>query len=196
MDENTLKQLWLDSDKEQKVEIDAQKLLESISKKISNMERLIKRRNRLEIFLAISMMPLFGWWLVVVPLLLVKIGAAIILLSCVLVIFRLTYAGKINIKVDTTSEIKLHLLVSLQRTRQEIRLHNTVLWWYLLPFFIGIICFFYAYLVTLLSKGIYTIIVAALYSYIYYLNKKVVKRKLKPLEDNLLKALDELSIQE
>jgi hypothetical protein len=141
------------------------------------------------------MMPLFGWWLVAVPLILVKIGAGILLLSCVLVVIRLSYARKINVNEDTSSAIKYHLTVSLERVRSEIKLHDTVLWWYLLPFFIGIICFFFAYLVTFLSISIYSILVAALYAYIYYLNKKVVKRNLRPLEANILRALTELSIE-
>jgi hypothetical protein len=34
--------------------------------------------------------------------------------------------------------------------------------------------------------------VAVLYGYIYYLNKRAVRKHLKPLEDSLKKALDEL----
>ncbi|MEP7110950.1 MAG: hypothetical protein ABI760_23345 [Ferruginibacter sp.] len=127
------------------------------------------------------------------PQLLAKIGAGIIIINCVLVIFKLIRAGKVNVQEDISSEIKYHLVVSLKRVRQQITLSETVLWWYLLPFFIGVMCFFYAFPLTLLSKVVYTVLVAVLYSFIYYLNKRVVKKQLKPLEEKLKKALDDLT---
>lgn len=196
MDDNTLKQLWLDSGNEQKVEINNEKLITSINQKISNIEKLVKRRNRREITISVLMIPLFGWWLLGVPQALAKIGAAIIFLSCLLVIFRLSYTRKISVGENTASAIKFHLIESLERVKSEIKLHDSILWWYLLPFFIGVICFYYAYPVTLLNKAIYTALVAALYTYIYFMNKKVVKKKLKPLEDSIIKALNELSVEE
>jgi hypothetical protein len=35
-----------------------------------------------------------------------------------------------------------------------------------------------------------------LYGYIYYLNKRALKKHLKPLENNIIKAIDELSSEE
>src|SRR5665647_3632876 len=105
MDENTLKQLWLNSNTEQKVEINIDLLIESITQKILKMKKQIKSRDAREIFLSICMILLFGWWLIVVPLLLAKIGAAIIIAGCILVIFRLSNASKINLKEDKCSEI-------------------------------------------------------------------------------------------
>jgi hypothetical protein len=196
MDENKLKQLWLNSNKEQRIEINSEKLLETINQKILNMDKLIKRRDRLEIFLAVCMIPLFGWWLIAVPQILIKIGSGIITAACLLVIFKLVSARRVNIKEEIASATKYHLMVSLQRVRNQIKLLNTVLWWYFLPFFIGVICFFYSYSLTVISKAVYTIIVAALYGYIYYLNKRALKKHLKPLEDNIKKALDELSSED
>lgn len=193
MDDNTLKQLWLELCQTQKLEINTERLIESISQKVSNLEKMIRRRDQLEIFIAVLMMPIFGWWLITVPQVLAKIGAAIILTNCGLVIFRLIHARRINVKEDAASAIKYNLMVALQRVQKQIGLLNTVLWWYLMPFFIGIICFYYASVISVLSRVVYTIIVAALYGYIYYINKKVVKKKLKPMQDAIKKALSELS---
>jgi hypothetical protein len=193
MDENSLKQLWLDPSHQQKVEINAEKLIGSINQKVFYMKKKIKRRDKREIILGLIMIPLFGWWLLALPQPLAKIGAGIIILNIILVIFRLIRAGKVDVKDDTASAIKYNLMVSLKRVRQQITLSDTVLWWYLLPFFIGVICFFYAFPLPLSGKAFYTILVAVLYGYIYYLNKRAVKKHLRPLEDDLQKALDELS---
>ena len=193
MDENSLKQLWLNTSTEQRVEINIDLLIESITQKILKMKKQIKSRDAREIFLSICMILLFGWLLIVVPMLLAKIGAAIIIAGCILVIFRLINASKINLKDDKFSEIKLNLMVSLQRVRKQKKLLGSVLWWYLLPFFIGVNCFYYAYAGTITSKVIYTIIVAALYGYIYWLNQRAIQKHLNPLEEKILKALNELS---
>lgn len=196
MDDNTLKQLWLHSNKEQRIEINTEKLLENLNRKTLKMNKFIRRRDRLEIFLSACMIPLFGWWLLVVPQLSVKIGSGIIVMTCVLVIFKLIRARKVKIKEEISSPLKYNLMISLQSVTQQRKLLDTVLWWYLLPFFIGVVCFFYSYSTTILSKIIYTVILTALYGYIYFLNKRAVKKHLIPLENNLIKALDELSSEE
>jgi len=193
MDENILKQLWLNSCNDQQVEINPEKLILSISQKINNIEKSVRRRDRREIFIAACMILLFGWWLIIMPHLLSKIGAAIIIAGCVLVMIRLPLARRNNIKKDTASAINYHLMVSLQSVKRQIKLLDTVAWWYLLPFFAGAICFYYSFPVSFTSKAIYTITVAILYGYIYYINKREITKVLKPLEQNISKLLHELS---
>ncbi len=193
MDEDILKQLWLGSSKEQNIEINAKKLIESINLKLSKMNKGIKRRDIQEISIAVLLIPIFGWWFLVMPQVLAKIGAAIIFINCILVIIKLIRARKVSVNEETASQIKYHLMVSLQRLRNQINLHSTMFWWYLLPFFIGVICFFYAFVNSILANAIYTFIVAVLYSYIWYLNQRFVKKYLKPLEKNIINALSELS---
>jgi Flp pilus assembly protein TadB len=196
MDENTLKQLWLDSNKEQRIEINSEKHLETINQKLLNIDKLIKRRDKLEIFFGVFMIPLFVWWLIAVPQILAKVGACFIIGGCLLVIYNLISARRVNVKEEIASATKYHLMVSLQRVQNQIKILSTVFWWYFLPFFIGVICFFYSYSITFIGNAVYTIIVAALYGYIYYLNKRALKKHLKPLENNIIKAIDELSSEE
>ncbi len=193
MDENMLKQLWLNSCNDQQVEINREKLIESVTQKIKSIDKSVRRRDGREIFIAVCLILLFGWWLIIMPRVLSKIGAAIIIAGCVLVIIRLLLARRNNIKEDTASAINYHLMVSHQSVKKQIKLLGTVAWWYLLPFFTGAICFYYSFPVSFMSKAIYTMIVAILYGYIYYLNKKAVTKVLKPLEENIGNLLNELS---
>lgn len=193
MDENILKQLWLNSCNHQQVEINHEKLMQSITQKIESMEKSVRRRDRREILIAGCTILLFGWWLIIMPHLLSKIGAAIIIAGCFFVIIRLLHARRNNIKEDTASAINYHLMVSLQSVKKQIKLLDTVAWWYLLPFFTGSICFYYSFPVSVTSKTIYTITIAILYGYIYYLNKSAVAKTLKPLEENISNILNELS---
>lgn len=192
MEENSLKGLWLDANQQQKIEINMNQLTEGIHLRISVLEAQIKKRNTREIIVCILMILLFGWFLLIQPQILRKVGAAIIISNCVVIIFRLVYAGKTNSPEHFASELSNYLRASLQQVRKQIALLSTVLWWYLLPFFIGVLCFYYSYPVSLLHKGCYTLIVFVLYCYIYYLNRKAVIKQLRPLESSILKALEEL----
>jgi hypothetical protein len=192
MDDDTLKQLWLNAD-QQKVEINMEKLIETINLKLSKMDKNIKRRDFQEIFLAAIFIPLFGWWMIASIPLLAKIGSAIIFVNCIIVILKLINARKVKVTEESTSQIKYHLTVSLQRVRNQIKLHSTIFWWYLLPFFCGVICFIYAYVKSIPANIIYTFIVALLYAFIWYGNKKAVRKYMKPLEENIMKAISDLS---
>jgi hypothetical protein len=196
MDENILKQLWLNSNQVRRIEINSEKLMETINQKVLHMDKIIKKRDGLEIFIAICMMPLFVWWLITSPQLLARIGVAIIAGACLLVILKLVSARRVCVREEIASATQYHLMVSLLRVQKQIRLLSTVLWWYFLPFFIGVVCLFYSYSITFTSKAVYTIVVAALYGYIYYLNKRALKKHLKPLEGNIKKALYELLSEE
>lgn len=70
---------------------------------------------------------------------------------------------------------------------------NTVLWWYLLPLFIGVLCFYYALSQSFIIKVSYTIVLTVVYGYIWHLNKKAVREDVKPLENGITQALKELS---
>ena len=197
MDDDRLKQLWLSSGNEQRrVEINTDLLIGSLTPKIKSMEKRIRRRDSREILVCICMIPLFGWWLITIPQLFAKIGSAIIIAACLLVIFRLIRARRVNIKEDAASEIRHNLAISLQLIRQQIKLLDTLLWWYLLPFFTGIIFFYSSLTNSILSKAIYSVIVVTVYGYIYYLNKKAIKIHLKPMEEHLARILNDLSASE
>src|SRR6516165_2023080 len=110
MDEKTLRELWQRAGSDQKIEINIEKLIESTKGKLLNMERLIKIRNRVEIFISVAIFGLNIWWFYV-PVFAVKIGSAIIAAGCLLVICRLVLASKINLKQDNTADIKFELMV-------------------------------------------------------------------------------------
>ena len=196
MDESNLKQWWLNSSASQKVEVDTEKLLVNINQKMIKMKKTIKRRDRLEITVAACMIPLFVYMVINSPALLAKVGAAVIAGTCILVIFKLARARRISVKEDAASPIRHQLLVSLQQLNQQIQLVSTVLWWYLLPFFVGVTCLFYSASYSALNKAVYTAAVMILYGYIYYLNRKTLKKHLIPLHKNLTKALDEFAVSQ
>ncbi|HEY1871954.1 MAG TPA: hypothetical protein VGG71_12905, partial [Chitinophagaceae bacterium] len=85
------------------------------------------------------------------------------------------------------------LNISLKRVQNQIKLHDNIFWWYLLPFFIGIVCIYYGYVDSKLANALYTLITAGVYIYIWRLNINVVRNYLKPLEKNILDAIQRLT---
>jgi Flp pilus assembly protein TadB len=195
MDEDEVKRLWSNIATE-RIEINNDILIESLDDKLKKIERKVRRRDRREIFVCICLIPLFGWWVITVPPMLSKIGALIVVLACLLVVFKLVYARRVTVTEDIASEIGHRVTVSLQLLKQQITLLQTVLWWYLLPFFVGIILFYFGLVTSVLSKAIYSLIVAVAYGYIYYLNKRAVRNHLKPLEEQLTNILNDLYYSE
>ena len=196
MDEDSIKELWLSASNEREVEINAEILIDSLAKKIKQTERTVRRRDRREIVIGLLMIPLFGWWCVTIPQLFAKIGSAIIVAACLFVIFKLVRARRVGGKEDATSDIRYNLSVSLQLLKRQIKLLDTVLWWYLLPFFTGVIFFYFSLVSNTLGRVVYAFVVVAAYGYIYYLNKRAVRKYLRPLEKNLTKILDDLALSE
>jgi hypothetical protein len=193
MNEQIIKDWWLAAGQDQSIGINPIALAESIHKKIAAMEKQVRRRNFIEILVCLIMIPIFVWQFIKLPQIIGKTGSAIIVLACILVIFKLFVSGRLKTDHDNTSEMAVHLQWSLKQVKQQIRLLESVIWWYLLPFFVGVLCFFYAFPVSIIIKILYSISVAIGYSYIYIINKRVVSRNLKPLESGIKNALAHLT---
>jgi hypothetical protein len=194
MNDNTLKRLWLSSCRSQHVELNAERFIYSTRRNISRMEKQIKWRDRREISACIFMSILFSWLLCVVPTVLGKTGMGILVASCLFTIFKIIDARKNKMQEDDTSEIKQHLVIALSQVRQQINLLTKVLWWNLLPFYIGIICFLFSLPMSFAMKAILSCSIALLYMCIYNLNLNAVKKQLRPLEKDIIKVLNELSV--
>ena len=158
------------------------------------MEKQIQWRDRREISVCILMIICFSWLLCVVPTVLGKIGMGILVASCLVTIFKITNTRKNKMQEDDTSEIKQHLVIALGQVRQQINLLTKVLWWNLLPFYIGIICFLFSLPMSFAMKVILSCSIAVLYMCIYNLNLNAVKKQLRPLEEDIVEVLKELSV--
>ena len=193
MNDNTLKRLWLSSCRSQTVEINAERFIYSTRRNVSRMKKQITWRDRREISACIFMIILFSWLLCVVPTVLGKIGMGILVASCLITIFKIVNARKNKMQEDDTYEIKQHLVIALGQVRQQIDLLTKVLWWNLLPFYVGIICFLFSLPMSFAMKVILSCSIAVCYACIYILNLQAVKKQLRPLEEDIIKVLKEFS---
>jgi len=193
MEEEILKKLWSDQAGNIQIDINSKKLIESMNQKMNNFEKQIRRRDFLEIGVALLMVPLFSYYFYRDSNPMVKLGAAIIIATNFVVVYKLLEAKRAKHVVDPGSPVAGQLSISLLRVERQIRLLKSVLWWYLLPFFVGVVFLLLGSVGILWIRILFILLIAVLYGYIYYLNMKALREKLVPFEKSIRRTLDQIN---
>ncbi len=185
MNEEAMKNLWQQPGSLQ-VALTPQTVIE-VREQMNKLDAKIKQRDRQEIIVALCMAPLFAGLAFVFDDFLVKVGCIIIALYSFIVIFFLKVNQKKAIEKGQTlkEQVKGELLFL---KRQRLLLKN-VLYWYLLPLFIGIGLFHYGSSGHWISFAVLMLFTTGVYIYIWRLNQTAVREELDPaigsLEDFL-----------
>lgn len=187
MNEEEMKKLWLEQSSGVNMKAG---LVEEIQGRLRALNKKIKWRDRLEIGVALLMTPFFLFIAVVVPFPLTKIGAVIVAMAMLLIVYVL----KSNQKKHAALPLSLREQVEeeLNFLKKQRYLLSNVLYWYLLPFFIGLSLFFFgmkrSYADFFLLEGIVVVVCAG----IWYANKYAVEKEVRPSIQALQIFLDKL----
>ena len=168
------------------------KILKDLDGAVKTVEGQIKIRDRIEIIVAILIIPFFVFALFRDISLWSKAGALILICYCLLVIYMLKNVKKYKKAFDPLCTIKDQLVNMKDYLTKEKDLLDNVLYWYLLPPFIGASLFFIGRNPGFVVSITYMTFIALLYWYIYRLNKKAVKNKFIPLINELDVAIKDL----
>jgi hypothetical protein len=203
-DENLIN-IWKRSDFDVRFEFDKDSLVKELKTKVSTIDRNIKIRNFIEILVAVLFMPVFAYLLYEVPYYLFKLGCFTMLLWLFYLIYKLVSIRKYKPKNQDQLSLKLNLNNQKIYLYKEIDLLNSVLYWYLLPPFIGQILmllglnfhrqvewnnqFLLDFLPThIISQIAYMIFLTLLYYWIYKKNKAAIEKDIRPI----IKEIDQL----
>lgn len=151
--------------------------LQRVRQRSEELRRVVRRRDRLEIAVALVMLPLFGWLAVAGSNPVSRIGAAIVAIACLVIPFRLRAARRAE--SDPGQPLLLQLRQELASVQAQDRLLSSVAWWYLLPLGVGVILFVGGSASRLMGAG-YAVIVIAFYYWLYRLNQRAVRTELVP----------------
>jgi hypothetical protein len=151
--------------------------LQQVQQRVGQLRRVVRLRDRLEIGIALVMLPLFGWLAVVGRTDVSRIGAAIIAIACLLIPIRLRAAR--HAEPDPAQPLLPRLRQELAQVEAQDRLLSSVLWWYLAPLGIGVVLFVGGS-VALKWGMTYAAVVVILYAWIYRLNQRAVRTQLVP----------------
>lgn len=196
--EQELKEIWKNSADGEKIKFDLSRLMMELNKKMNQMERSIRRRDRREIFTAIIAIPIFGYLAYEVPFPITKIGLILAMIGFGWGIYKFR-ANKKN-KLPTRLNLSFREQLENQKANmvQEAKLLDTVLYWFLIPSF-------FPYAISILGFGnpadygwshplinellpipfiykvAYLVLGIIIYGAILWTNKWVLKKTVQPL---------------
>lgn len=177
---------------------DLSPMIKLLAKETSKMDKSIKRRDIIEISIALLLIPAWSWKLFYSAGLVQSIGLCIAILACLYIPYKLMKAKQVDAPKDNS--VMAFLQVEKTKIENQKKLLESVAVWYISPIFLAII------LITLgatIDEGgmprmteqlaIYYGFCVLLVIGIYYLNKRAVKKQLVPLLDNVKQRINELN---
>lgn len=182
-----MKSLWLGQ--ASKVTIDPG-IVEEMKSQIKAFDAKIKWRDRLEIGVALFFAPFLLLLTIIVPFPLAKLGAALTAVSMFVIVFVLKINQKKRKAAGTSLTEQIEAEVSFLKKQRSLL--TNVLYWYLLPPFIGISLFLYGMRRSEAdfwwNEGIITVVITV----IWYVNRQAVKREINPSLQSLQGFLNSL----
>ena len=190
MNDEQLKKLWQTANTNKDIfTINPPKIIIEMNTKIQQFEKDIKNRNKREIIVAMLLIPVSIFFAVTIPFTLSKIGAVVLLCSCLWIIYYLksnSPTKEMNMQLSLKEQLQTHK----EHIQKEKQILENVLVWYMLPIILGLI---------LLSAGrgidrgffiqLFILFIVAIG--IYFLNKKAAN-EMTPLIEEIDKSIKHL----
>jgi hypothetical protein len=193
-----LKASWQSKIESDKGAQDLTLMIKLLAKETSKVDKSIRRRDIIEISIALLLIPVWSWKLLHAASLVQSIGLWIGILACLYIPYKLVKAKRVDAPKD--SSVMAFLQVEKVKIENQIKLLESVAIWYLSPLMLVIV---------LVSAGarvdesgipqiteqlaVYYGFCTLLYVGIYFLNKRAVKKKLKPLLDKVKQRIRDLN---
>ncbi len=175
-----LKNIWQRAGQTEFVNLNEPQLLTQLKPQIESFQKEIATRDAREIQATFLLMPAFAIIAYFVPNTLSKIGAALIIPYCLLVIYMLKQVKKYKVS-DFNLPIKDYLKQYYRYVAKEMRLMQTVAFWYILPPAISLTLFFTGLEENKVQLAFTLIALAAAYLGIIMYNFRSVNKDFKPL---------------
>ena len=192
-----LKQGWREAVVSHASTDDLTEVIANLEKQTTKIDKEIKRRDLLEISIAVLLIPFWIYGLTNTVGIMQTMGLITAIISCIYIPYKLLNARKVS--AVKSSSIKDFLIREKQKVEQQKQLLVSIVWWYLAPLTLSII------LITLGSTATetsmftindylqkYYFFLALLVVGVYFLNKRAAKKKFTPLLENIEQRLAEL----
>ena len=193
MSDDELKKLW----KQQSLrapDLSAAQLISFMQNQTTQLRRTLLARDVRELLACVIVCVIFGFYyfaLSQTPM--SRLGDLIVIGSSIFIAWKLVHARRSNPPAPPGATIVESLRAELNTVSAQSQLLGSVHWWYLLPLAIGIfVCTWGSFrggFNSFIGNTIYTIVVIALYAFIYRLNQHARASQLLPLETQLKSLL-------
>jgi hypothetical protein len=173
-------------------------MIKLLAKETNKMDKSIKRRDIIEISIALLLIPIWSWKLLYSAGLVQSIGLCIAILACLYIPYKLMKAKQVDAPKDNS--VMAFLQVEKTKIENQKKLLESVAVWYISPIFLAIILITLGSTIDEIGIPRITEQLAIYYGFcvmlvigIYYLNKRAVKKQLVPLLDNVNQRISELN---
>ncbi|MEP5338870.1 MAG: hypothetical protein ABJL44_18690 [Algibacter sp.] len=194
MIEEELISIWQSSNDMERAKFEKARLIIDLKSSLNRIEKLINFRDSSEIIAAFIVIPIFTYFAFTIPFILTKIGSIWIILWVIYVVIKLLKSKK-----NKPSAFTENYFDYLQKTRSYLliqkKLSDSMFYWYILPFLIGMLLFVIGVKGVPMHRLILTFLgMIGLGFFIHFLNKRGVKKEIIPRLnkiDELLKIMKE-----
>ncbi len=160
--------------------------MRTVAARLEDIHRTLRRRDRREIGAAVAGIVIFGAWFWTVPGVVSRVGAAVVVAGSVLIIAKIVRAARSGQR-EPQPHLEMREFCASERGRigAQIRLLQSVLWWYLLPDLLGANLFVFGFTgLTAMGFGFlaFTVLITVI---LYRLNVRAVRERLVPVKDEL-----------
>jgi Flp pilus assembly protein TadB len=171
---------------------DAERLLDRVRERSEAFESRVRRRDRRETLAACAVALLFGWELFTAASRLEGAGALVIVVSAVFVVWWLRRARRAGRADRADRPVAEQLHTHLARVEEQIRLQETVLWWYLAPPGAGVVLYVLGLDAGTRATALVGAALVVVYGGIWRMNQRIVRRDLEPRRRELERTLERL----
>jgi len=133
MNDKELKKIWKDASRNDRIQLNHQKILNDMNTANQKLDNQIKWRNIRETGAAIFVIVVFSIFFLFAKNSLIKIGAATVVLAAIYIIYKLYKVRSKKHINGIALSIKEQLVHRLNYLKQERALLKNILYWYILP---------------------------------------------------------------
>lgn len=166
-------------------------ILELVKRRSRAFDTQIRRRDRIEAITAVVVAVLFLPALLSAPWL-ARAGALVMLAAIAFILVKLNRARSIRTPEDSDRPLSELLNSERAKVDAQIRLLESVAWWYIVPPGIGAIMVVVGLVGISWFTLVYAVFVVAISVWIYRLNQRAARHDLRPRREELVRLLEQL----
>lgn len=192
MNDDEMKKLWNQQEFVPPHGLPDNELVAEMKKKMRQFDQDLMWRDVREVFACVLVFSLASFAMTYYPAPLCRAGSLVTMLSCIFIAWKLLSARRALPDAPKSASTNDFMHAEIENVSRQIQLLKSVLWWYLLPLFVGCELF----QIGLSRKDnigelvLLSVIVAAVFAFVYWANLYAVRKSLLPLKQELGHALD------
>lgn len=185
MNDDELKQLW-QRQPLRAPDVSPEELISAMQKQTSQLRRTLVARDLREVVACALVVVIFGiFYFTVYVTPVSRVGDLIVIGGAIFIAWKLIHTRRTTPPAPPGATVVESLRAELNAVRAQSRLLGSVLWWYLLPPFVGVTVATWGLRIDPFTKILCTLFFIAVNAVIYWLNKWARAKQLLPLEAQL-----------